>query len=250
MQGIHILIGASSQIVQSLIADTAKRYPTDRIIGISRAECPSDLSSLTTLTWKKTPYDEASIAVICAELLEEIKPQSDVFVRRVVIANGVLHDEHMPEKRLASISLEHLSERFLTNAFIPILWLKSLEPLLKHNSKADIQTKVVVFSARVGSISDNQLGGWHSYRASKAALNMLLKNAALEWKNKLKHVQIIIFHPGTTDTPLSKPFQRNVPEHKLFSPEFVATQLLDLLELRKLENEIQYLDWENKSIPW
>ena len=109
---------------------------------------------------------------------------------------------------------------------------------------------VTTFSARIGSIEDNRLGGWYSYRASKAALNMLLKTAAIEYQRVAKGVRFLVFHPGTTDTPLSKPFQKFVSKDKLFTPEFVADQLLTIVEQQASESNIQFLDWDGKAIPW
>jgi NAD(P)-dependent dehydrogenase (short-subunit alcohol dehydrogenase family) len=127
-----------------------------------------------------------------------------------------------------------------------MLWIKFLTPYL--SSKAPC--KLVVFSARVGSISDNNLGGWYSYRASKAALNMMLKTAAIELARRAKNIKIIAFHPGTTDTPLSRPFQKNVPDEKLFTCNFVATQLLNIIENIEIDGKASYLDWQGKAIQW
>jgi len=105
-----------------------------------------------------------------------------------------------------------------------------------------------VFSARVGSTSDNRLGGWYSYRASKAALNSLLKSFAVEYARRLKNVKLIAFHPGTVDTDLSKPFQASVPEQNLFSAVFVADQLAEIMASADLDGQLSYLDWDGKSI--
>ena len=107
----------------------------------------------------------------------------------------------------------------------------------------------------MGSIGDNRLGGWYAYRSSKAALNMLLQNMAIEYARRVKNVKLIAFHPGTTDTALSKPFQATVPEGKLFTPEFVAERLLDIMngtavDPEMMDGQLAYLDWDNKQIPW
>lgn len=93
-------------------------------------------------------------------------------------------------------------------------------------------------------------GGWYSYRASKAALNMLIQNAAIEFARRAKNVKLLAFHPGTVDTPLSAPFQRNVPHGKLFTPDYVARQLLDLLTQLPLDGQASYLDYAGKEISW
>ena len=94
------------------------------------------------------------------------------------------------------------------NTIVPALWLKALAPALKRASAS----VVAVTSARVGSIGDNRMGGWYSYRASKAALNMVLKSAAIEYRRRAPRVKVMAFHPGTTDSDLSRPFQRGVPD--------------------------------------
>jgi NAD(P)-dependent dehydrogenase (short-subunit alcohol dehydrogenase family) len=122
---------------------------------------------------------------------------------KLIICNGILHtDEISPEKRLEDISASSMREILNVNTVIPLLWLAKLAPLLKSKNTC----RVAILSARVGSIEDNRSGGWYSYRASKAALNMLIKTAAIELRRRAPNVKLIAFHPGTTDTRLSKPF--------------------------------------------
>ena len=107
-----------------------------------------------------------------------------------------------------------------------------------------------MLSARVGSIGDNHLGGWYAYRASKAALNMLLKTAAIEYSRRSANVKLLSFHPGTTDTPLSKPFQSSVAADKLFTPDFVAAQLIALMTAADIDGQLAFIDWNGQSIDW
>jgi NAD(P)-dependent dehydrogenase (short-subunit alcohol dehydrogenase family) len=109
---------------------------------------------------------------------------------------------------------------------------------------------LVFFSARVGSINDNLLGGWYGYRASKAALNMLLKSAQVECQRRAKNISLVSYHPGTVDTELSRPFQANVPKDKLFSSEFTVSQLLQFVTNLLAEDGPHYIDWQGKTIPW
>lgn len=109
---------------------------------------------------------------------------------------------------------------------------------------------ISVFSARIGSIDDNRSDGWYGYRASKAALNMLLKTAAIEFARRAANVKLIAFHPGTTDKPLSKPFQRSVKKENLFTPEFVAEHLVDIMNTQLVDGECSFIDRENKTIAW
>ena len=122
----------------------------------------------------------------------------------VIVATGVLHDDQglRPEKRLADINAASLARAFEVNAIGPALIAKHFLPLLRRDRK----TVFVALSARVGSISDNRLGGWSAYRASKAALNMLLKTAAIEHRRSHPDSVVAAVHPGTVDTRLSAPF--------------------------------------------
>ena len=168
-------------------------------------------------------------------------------IRYVIICNGILHNPQlMPEKRLEQLDSANLETVFRANTLVPMLWLKGLLPILNSPQPCT----VAVLSARVGSIGDNRLGGWYSYRASKSALNMLLKTAAIELSRRARQIKLIAFHPGTTDTHLSRPFQANVPDGKLFRPEFVARQLMAILSRAEADGELAYLDWQGKPIPW
>jgi len=104
-------------------------------------------------------------------------------------------------------------------------------------------------SARVGSISDNRLGGWHAYRASKAALNMLIRNYAIEQARRAPGSICVGLHPGTVDTPLSAPFQSGVPEGRLFTADEAAAHLLDVIDGLTPEASGRCLDWAGKEVP-
>ena len=135
---------------------------------------------------------------------------------------------------------------FTTNTILPALWLKYVELILKGTEPA----KLVFFSARVGSIGDNKLGGWYGYRASKSALNMIIKCAQIECQRRAKNISLISYHPGTVETKLSKPFQSNVPKDKLFTSDFTVAQLLKIIPTLSAENGPHYIDWQGKTIPW
>tara|TARA_R110001583_G_scaffold67490_8_gene192966 strand:+ start:12495 stop:13070 length:576 start_codon:yes stop_codon:yes gene_type:complete len=179
--------------------------------------------------------------------VEDIANNNEVPITKIFICHGLLHSNTIqPEKKLEAFDANAFQEIMNVNALTPMLWLQHLVPVLSHK----MPIKIVVFNARVGSISDNRSGGWYSYRASKAALNMLLKTAAIELSRRAKNIKIISFHPGTTDTPLSKPFHKNVPNNKLFTPDFVAQQLLQIVENSIIDGEASYLDWKGESINW
>jgi NAD(P)-dependent dehydrogenase (short-subunit alcohol dehydrogenase family) len=244
-----ILFGASSMIAQAYIKHLNDQTEVFKIICISSNSLPSNTSSnllsRSAVTHFQTDYSEQSLAQITSPLKDQL-----IDIHQVIIFNGKLHNtEHMPEKRLEDVDSSYFNQLLNSNALTPILCLQSLLPLLNHKT----QCTITALSARVGSIEDNKLGGWYAYRASKAALNMLFQTAAIELYRRAKNTKLILFHPGTTDTELSKPFQRNVPQGKLFTPAFTAEQLYELTNNNpnlELNGEADYLDWNGKHIPW
>ena len=136
-------------------------------------------------------------------------------ISTIIVATGILHtDQIRPEKSIAGVDLVTLQKVFQVNVFGPTLLVKKLLPLIKK-SKA---VKIVFLSARVGSITDNSLGGWHSYRSSKSALNMMISNLSIELQRINKEHLVVGVHPGTVKSQLSEPFLKNV-KHNIFSPK-------------------------------
>lgn len=165
----------------------------------------------------------------------------------VVVASGLLHDDSQniaPEKSLDDITSEAMTQVLHVNTVFPALCGQVFLPKLAK----DVQSFMGVLSARVGSISDNRLGGWYSYRMSKAALNMFIKTASIELARKNKTAVIVGLHPGTVDSNLSAPFQRNVPEGKLFTPEFSAAKLAEVLLSRTVEHTGKCLDYAGEEV--
>jgi NAD(P)-dependent dehydrogenase (short-subunit alcohol dehydrogenase family) len=159
-----------------------------------------------------------------------------------VLQAGAAH----AEKSLVQVDLAGLQASFLHNAFAPLLLLKHLLPLLRGRHPC----QVAMLSARVGSIGDNRLGGWYSYRASKAALNQLLRTASIELARLNPNACVLSLHPGTTDTELSRPFQANVPPERLFTPAFVAERLLAVLANKTPADSGSFRAWDDQQIPW
>ena len=165
----------------------------------------------------------------------------------VINCVGVLHQGALqPEKSLKQIEPEHLLQYFKINSIGAIVLAKHLLPLLNHTDRSILAT----ISAKIGSIGDNRLGGWYGYRASKAALNMLLRTAAIEYRRKSPRTVVAMLHPGTTDTRLSQPFQKNVPAEKLFSVERTVNQLLAVLENLTEDDSGQFFSWDGSRLPW
>ena len=164
----------------------------------------------------------------------------------VISTLGILHqDGAKAEKGLAQLTLASLQASFATNTFAPILLLKHLLPLLRKQPST-----FTALSARVGSIGDNRLGGWYSYRASKAALNQLLHTASIELKRLNPASTVLAIHPGTTDTELSQPFQANVPEGQLFEPAFSADRIIEVVGAHGPADSGTFWDWDAKPLVW
>jgi NAD(P)-dependent dehydrogenase (short-subunit alcohol dehydrogenase family) len=163
--------------------------------------------------------DEASVAAAAASLAAP--PEL------VIVATGLLHEgERGPEKAMADLDPSWLARQYAVNAIGPALVAKHFLPRMPRAGR----TIFAVLSARVGSISDNKLGGWYGYRASKAALNQLVRSLAVEQRRRNDRSIVVALHPGTVDTSLSRPFQAGVAPGQLFTPDRAAMQLLDVLD--------------------
>jgi NAD(P)-dependent dehydrogenase (short-subunit alcohol dehydrogenase family) len=237
-----ILFGASSAIAQSYVNHLNQQATQFNIICVSS-------SNIEHNDDKETYFHSDYSAQSLNELTQSLKSQQ-IELAQVIIFNGQLHnDQHMPEKKLEEINSDYFMQLLHSNTLVPLLCLQSIVPLLNHKTHCTI----TALSARVGSINDNKLGGWYTYRASKSALNMLFKTAAIELARRAKNTKLVLFHPGTTDTQLSKPFQKNVPADKLFTPDFVAQQLFKFTYENpqlELNGEPAYLDWQGNTIKW
>ena len=165
----------------------------------------------------------------------------------VINTAGVLHsvDGMKPEKRLADVDTNALLRAYDVNALGMLRLAMELEPLLK----ASRTPRFVSLSARVGSISDNRLGGWYAYRASKAALNMLMRTLSIEWSRLRPPIVCAVLHPGTVDTALSAPFTAN-HRTRLFSPAEAAANLLGVIGGLSPERNGEFLAWDGTIIPW
>lgn len=242
-----VVIGANSDIAKAIVKQYRKKDDV-YISVISR-----DISSYDPITSPQqqlielSDYSITEIEAAMVKLANKDLPIANVPISRVFLCHGILHSASIkPEKKLEDFNHESFMRIISANTLTPILWLQKLMPLISGKTPC----VVTVFSARVGSINDNHLGGWYSYRASKAALNMLLKTAAVELTRRAKNVKLLAFHPGTTNTKLSQPFQKNVPANKLFSCEFVANQVIEITSDLEMNGQLSYLDWDNKEIPW
>ena len=183
--------------------------------------------------------DEASLADAAARVAEGPPPAL------VFIATGVLHHGQEPERSYKTLSAEHLMRDYRVNAVGPALVARHFLPLMPRDRRAVF----AALSARVGSIGDNRLGGWHSYRASKAALNMILRNLAIELARSHPQGVVAGLHPGTVDTGLSQPFQRGVTPGKLFTTAYSSERLLAVLDGLQPSDSGGVFAWDGARIP-
>jgi NAD(P)-dependent dehydrogenase (short-subunit alcohol dehydrogenase family) len=161
---------------------------------------------------------------------------------------GLLHDgsQVQPEKKLEQVDPAAMARLFAVNSTGPLLVAKHFWPLLAHDQRAVLAN----MSARVGSIGDNRMGGWYGYRASKAAQNMVTRNLSIELGRRAPNAIVVALHPGTVDTGLSKPFQRNVPAGKLFGADDAAGKLLAVIDGLTEADTGGYFDWAGEPIVW
>ncbi len=232
----HVLIiGISGAIGRAMADHIGVRHPDCLIVGASRQK-PDDYPD----HWQHQRFDledEASLE----KLAKSLNAEFDL----IFVATGFLHNNTIkPEKSLRDLSFDHMQHVFALNVIGPSLCIKHLSPLMNTSTKSVF----ALLSARVGSISDNRLGGWYSYRASKAALNMMIKSAAIEINRRFKSKIIAGLHPGTVDSDLSKPFQGGVPQGQLFTAQHSAKNLLNVIENLASDQSGKCFDWQGKEI--
>lgn len=227
-----VIIGASGGIGGAFEAALIDEGAFDVVHGFARSRSGAQHLDL---------LDEASIAAAAAIVAKGPAPTL------VIVASGILHDgDHGPEKALRDLDPAWLARVYAVNAIGPALVAKHFLPIMPKAGRAVF----AALSARVGSIGDNRLGGWHGYRASKAALNMLVRNLAIEERRRNDRAIVVALHPGTVDTALSRPFQGNVQPGRLFDPERAALQLLDVIEELKVADSGKLFDFEGNDVPF
>ncbi|KZX85526.1 hypothetical protein A3715_17085 [Oleiphilus sp. HI0009] len=250
MKRIAVVIGASGGIGGACVEHCCADANYVSVIAVSRSNAALSFSENSKLTILEADSSKPSMANVVTEVLMQAKRVASLDVD-IIIATGLLHTETgsikvQPEKRIEALDMQSALTVLETNTLMPMLWLQAFSPLFALK----LDTRVLVLSARVGSIGDNRLGGWYSYRSSKAALNMMLKTASTEYARRYPNVKLIAYHPGTTDTGLSKPFQANVPEGKLFSQDYSAERLIDVMQSQAIDKTLSFVDWQGKSIEW
>lgn len=231
------IIGSSGGIGSAFTRQLAEQNPDATIHAYSRNEINDTVGQINFV--QMNYQNELSI-----ETAAKVGSKAIPF-DLVIVATGLLHDgEIKPEKSLRDLSAQNLMRLYEANTILPAIIAKHFLPKLNRNHRSIF----AVLSARVGSISDNNLGGWYGYRASKSALNMIIKNAAIEIGRKNKEAIIVGLHPGTVDSGLSKPFQGNVPEGKLFTPAYSVGKMLAVIENLTPQNSGKCYAWDGLEI--
>ena len=227
--GLAVVVGASGGIGAALLAQLQGDAGFAQVLGLSRRSQPGlDL------------LDEASIAA-CAHAVA----QTQLPLRLLIDATGSLHSEGMqPEKSWQQMDAAAMAQSFAINAMGPALLMKHFLPLLPREGKSVFAT----LSAKVGSIGDNRLGGWYSYRASKAALNQLVRTAAIELRRRQPQALCVALHPGTVATALSAPFAKAGLEVR--PPQEAAQRLLAVLEQLGAADSGGFFNHDGTPLPW
>jgi NAD(P)-dependent dehydrogenase (short-subunit alcohol dehydrogenase family) len=226
--GLALVIGASGGIGEALLTRLQGDGRFARMLGLSRHSQPAlDL------------LDEASIAQAAAHVAGLGVP-----LRLLIDATGLLHGQGLqPEKSWQQLDPVQMAQAFAINAIGPALLMKHFLPLLPREGRAVFAT----LSAKVGSIGDNQLGGWYSYRASKAALNQLVRTAAIELRRSQPHTVVVALHPGTVSTALSAPFRGGEIGR---APDLAAAQMLATVDALSPADSGAFVAYDGQRLPW
>lgn len=231
---VALIFGASGGIGSALADQFARNY---RIIGVSRR--PVADSKYEMLICR---YDETKLARLAADLRERL---GDAPLERIITCVGTLRDELVkPETRMSQLSRETLAHYFEVNAIVPALIIRSFAPLLPRRLPSVFAT----LSAHVGSISDNRTGSWYGYRASKAALNQIVRTAAIELGRSHPQATLVTLHPGAVATPLTAPYRP--PPEGLQPAKDAARNLAKLMKGLTPEHSGRLINWHGEVLPF
>ena len=248
---VSVITGANRGIGLEFVRQTLRRTDGNVIACCRDPDNARDLHMLKDNIYgdrvrisKVDISKQESIADFCEDISKEYER-----VDYLINVAGILHDStQMPERNIREIRKDWLTHTLEINTIGPLMMTQGLFPLLRTNGTRRTPSVVANISARVGSIGDNKLGGWYSYRISKAALNMVTKNLSIELKRS--GIYVVSLHPGTTDTGLSKPFQKNVKPDKLFSTEFSVSKMYENITAITSETSGTFIAWDGKEIEW
>ncbi|WP_133408390.1 SDR family NAD(P)-dependent oxidoreductase [Parashewanella tropica] len=233
-----LIIGGSGGIGQALIKEALRRFDYVTIYATYHRNKPQ-LKAPNLVWYSLDATNESQI-----HSLSQLFSHLDLLINAI----GFLHTEkRLPEKSLQQFDDEFFAQNISLNTLPTLLLAKHFQSVLRNNGQL---SHLAVLSARIGSISDNRLGGWISYRCSKAALNMAIKTISIEWQRTLKNCCLFGFHPGTTDTELSKPFQHNLKPKQLQTPRQTAERFYDVCQQLTETDSGCFVDYQAKSITW
>ncbi|KAK8609709.1 hypothetical protein V6N13_093124 [Hibiscus sabdariffa] len=255
--GVSMVQGASRGIGLEFVRQLLEKNEKGHVI----ATCRDPAKATMLLELKNRFAERLNVLPLDVTVESTIEESARSITERygslnlLINASGILSIPGVlqPETTLTKVQKSSMMLAYEVNAVGPILVIKHMWPLLRVGGGLGTERDVAVVanvSARVGSIGDNRLGGWHSYRSSKAALNQLTKTISVEFGRKKDPVACILLHPGTVDTDLSRPFQRNVPAEKLFTKEFSVQKLLNIINNTKQQDNGKFFAWDGQEIPW
>ncbi|MDB9763577.1 SDR family NAD(P)-dependent oxidoreductase [Gammaproteobacteria bacterium] len=236
MQKKIVIIGASGAIGKAFVDLYSKIDTVEHVFSFSKTQI--DFSSSKVKSFSIDIEDEISVKK-AAEVIGTQK------IDIVIVATGILHNKDFgPEKSIKDLDPDNFLKVLKINTIGPAIIGKHFLPLLTKDQKS-----VFAFlSARVGSISENKLGGWYSYRASKTALNQVVKNFSIEVFRTNPNAVILGLQPGTVESNLSQPFKKNVAREKLFTPEYSAEMLAKVILNSTQKNSGDLLSWDGEII--
>lgn len=232
---MHTLVVGQGGIGAAAATEAVQRGDQVTVVTRHKPGIPGAHTNLTVNDWSWNA-------------LTAVMKQLDSRPEQVVIALGQLWTpDHQPEKRIEDLSADSLMQSVSANTLAPMAVLHALTGQMK---RAD-SLKALVITAKVASITDNRLGGWYGYRAAKAATNMLIKTTAIEWQRRFPNSALAAYHPGTTDSDLSRPFQKRVPEHQLKSAEEAAHCLWQVMDHQVSPAASgRFWSWDGSELPW
>ncbi len=235
-KGLNVVLGGHGGLGQALVGRLSERGEAVLVLG--------------RRTTPVLDFTQAPTVAACAEHVAQQLERSGQVLSRLIVATGVLHGQlpdgraYGPERSWQQIDPDALAHVMQVNAIGPALVMRHFLPLLPRQGRA-----VAAFvSARVGSIGDNALGGWYAYRASKAALNQMVRTASIELARRNREALCVALHPGTVDTPLSQPFARQGLNVR--PPDVAAGELLAVLDGLPASSSGQFFDPNGLPLPW
>lgn len=223
-------------------------------VGAALAQALTDRGEAVLALGRRTEpalelTQERSVQTCAAHVAERLASDGQ-YLARLIVATGFLHGELAsgartePERSWQNLQPQALAHNFAVNAIGPALLIKHFFPLLPRQGPC----LAAFLSARVGSVGDNSLGGWYAYRAAKAALNQLVHTAAIELARRNKAAVAVLLHPGTVNTPLSKPFAKTGLQVR--PPEVAAQELIAVMDHLEAKDTGGFFDHQGQTVPW